>query len=115
VDGRECGIRSGIRQRVGRHMGAALAARDTSRDRRPGLRSESGDDGDLGGAHVSHFRSGAAGPIVKMLTVLNKESAMKVRASLKSLKDQPGAQVVRRRGRVFVINKLNPRFKGRQG
>ena len=35
---------------------------------------------------------------------------MKVRASLKSLKEQPGAQVVRRRGRVFVINKQNPRF-----
>lgn len=40
---------------------------------------------------------------------------MKVRASLKSLKNQRGAQVVRRRGRVYVINKLNPRFKGRQG
>ncbi|AXA96276.1 50S ribosomal protein L36 [Microbacterium laevaniformans] len=40
---------------------------------------------------------------------------MKVRASLKSLKEQPGAQVVRRRGRVYVINKQNPRFKGRQG
>jgi len=40
---------------------------------------------------------------------------VKVRASLKSLKAQPGAQVVRRRGRVYVINKLTPRFKGRQG
>ena len=40
---------------------------------------------------------------------------MKVRSSLKLLKNQPGSQVVRRRGRVFVINKLNPRFKGRQG
>jgi large subunit ribosomal protein L36 len=40
---------------------------------------------------------------------------MKVRASIKSLKNQPGAQVVRRRGKVFVINKQNPRFKGRQG
>ncbi|TXG92714.1 50S ribosomal protein L36 [Rhodococcus rhodnii] len=39
---------------------------------------------------------------------------MKVRASLKSLAAQPGAQVVRRRGRIFVINKKNPRFKGRQ-
>jgi len=44
-----------------------------------------------------------------------QEDAMKVRNSLKSLKSQPGAQVVRRRGRVFVINKLNPRGKGRQG
>ncbi|MAT60720.1 MAG: 50S ribosomal protein L36 [Micrococcales bacterium] len=40
---------------------------------------------------------------------------MKVRASLKSLKKKPGAQVVRRRGRVYVTNKKNPRFKGRQG
>ncbi|MEE2056038.1 MULTISPECIES: type B 50S ribosomal protein L36 [Rhodococcus] len=40
---------------------------------------------------------------------------MKVRSSLKSLKNQPGSQVVRRRGRVYVINKQNPRFKARQG
>ena len=40
---------------------------------------------------------------------------MKVRASLKSLKEQPGAQVVRRRGRVFVINTQHPRFTGRHG
>lgn len=39
---------------------------------------------------------------------------MKVRNSLRSLKRQPGAQVVRRRGKTFVINKLNPRMKGRQ-
>jgi large subunit ribosomal protein L36 len=50
-----------------------------------------------------------------MITVINRRCEMKVRASLKSLKKQPGAQVVRRRGRVYVINKLNPRFKGRQG
>ncbi|MFB9620361.1 type B 50S ribosomal protein L36 [Brooklawnia cerclae] len=40
---------------------------------------------------------------------------MKVRSSLRSLKQQPGSKVVRRRGRVYVINKLNPRFKARQG
>ena len=40
---------------------------------------------------------------------------MKVRNSLKSMKKMPGSQVVRRCGRVFVINKLNPRFKARQG
>lgn len=39
---------------------------------------------------------------------------MKVRNSLKSLKAKPGAQVVRRRGTVFVINKKEPRFKARQ-
>jgi large subunit ribosomal protein L36 len=40
---------------------------------------------------------------------------MKGRNSLKSLKNKPGSQVVRRRGRVYVISKLNPRFKARQG
>ena len=39
---------------------------------------------------------------------------MKVRSSLRSLARQPGAQVVRRGTRVFVINKDNPRAKGRQ-
>jgi large subunit ribosomal protein L36 len=40
---------------------------------------------------------------------------MKVRQSLKSLKGKPGAQVVRRHGTVFVLNKKDPRFKARQG
>ncbi|KID31919.1 type B 50S ribosomal protein L36 [Prauserella rugosa] len=40
---------------------------------------------------------------------------MKVRKSLRSLKQKPGAQVVRRHGKVFVINKKNPRYKARQG
>lgn len=40
---------------------------------------------------------------------------MKVRNSLASLKAKPGSIVVRRRGRTFVINKKNPRWKGRQG
>lgn len=40
---------------------------------------------------------------------------MKVRRSLRSLKKLPGSQVVRRRGRVYVINKKDPRFKARQG
>ncbi|GAB08830.1 50S ribosomal protein L36 [Gordonia araii NBRC 100433] len=50
-----------------------------------------------------------------MATIVNKGDAMKVRNSLKSLKKQPGSQVVRRRGKTYVINKTNPRFKGRQG
>lgn len=40
---------------------------------------------------------------------------MKVRNSLRSLKQKPGAQVVRRHGKVLVINKKNPRYKARQG
>jgi len=40
---------------------------------------------------------------------------VKVRNSLKSLKAKDGSYVVRRRGRVFVMNKRNPRAKARQG
>ncbi|GAA3114471.1 type B 50S ribosomal protein L36 [Streptomyces echinatus] len=40
---------------------------------------------------------------------------MKVRKSLRALKSRPGAQVVRRRGVTYVINKTEPRFKARQG
>ena len=40
---------------------------------------------------------------------------MKVRASLKSLKNKEGSIVVRRHGKVFVVNKRNPRWKARQG
>jgi large subunit ribosomal protein L36 len=40
---------------------------------------------------------------------------MKVRSSLKSLKRMVGSTIVRRRGKVFVLNKRNPRWKARQG
>ncbi|NYF12664.1 large subunit ribosomal protein L36 [Pseudoclavibacter sp. JAI123] len=51
-----------------------------------------------------------------MRNILKKEgTAMKVRNSLKALKKVPGSQIVRRRGRTFVINKKNPRMKARQG
>ncbi|WP_030515662.1 type B 50S ribosomal protein L36 [Nocardia sp. NRRL WC-3656] len=40
---------------------------------------------------------------------------MKVRNSLRSLKGKPGAQLVRRRGKTYVINKKESRFKARQG
>jgi large subunit ribosomal protein L36 len=40
---------------------------------------------------------------------------MKVRNSIRALKRRPGAQVVRRRRRGFVINRRDPRFKARQG
>ena len=38
---------------------------------------------------------------------------MKTRASLK--KRTPDCKIVRRKGRLFVINKKNPKFKMRQG
>jgi large subunit ribosomal protein L36 len=41
---------------------------------------------------------------------------MRVASSLKTLKARHAkCRVVRRKGRVYVINKENPRFKARQG
>jgi len=41
---------------------------------------------------------------------------MKIRNSLKSAKGRDkNCRIIRRKGRVFVINKQNPRFKVRQG
>ena len=41
---------------------------------------------------------------------------MKARNSLRSLKERHrDCQVVRRKGRIYVINKTNRRFKARQG
>jgi large subunit ribosomal protein L36 len=41
---------------------------------------------------------------------------MKVRNSLRSLKVRDkNCRIIRRRGRVYVINKKDPRFKARQG
>lgn len=41
---------------------------------------------------------------------------MKITNSIKTLKSRhKGCKVVRRRGRTYIINKQNPRFKARQG
>jgi large subunit ribosomal protein L36 len=41
---------------------------------------------------------------------------MKIRNSLRSLKKRDkDCRVIRRKGRVYVINKANRRFKARQG
>lgn len=41
---------------------------------------------------------------------------MKIANSLKALKKRDaGCKVVKRKGRVYVINKKNPRYKARQG
>ncbi len=41
---------------------------------------------------------------------------MKIYNSLKSAKKRDkNCKVVRRKGRLYVINKVNPRFKARQG
>jgi large subunit ribosomal protein L36 len=54
-------------------------------------------------------RLGGAGFIVE-------DRVMKVVQSLKTAKKRDkNCRVVRRRGRIYVINKKNPRFKARQG
>ena len=46
----------------------------------------------------------------------SKDNAMKVRNSLKSLRGRHrDNRIVRRKGRVYVINKTQRRFKARQG
>jgi large subunit ribosomal protein L36 len=46
----------------------------------------------------------------------NQDAAMKVRNSLKSLRGRHrDNRIVRRKGRVYVINKTQRRFKARQG
>jgi large subunit ribosomal protein L36 len=44
------------------------------------------------------------------------QEKMKIKNSIKSLKTRHRAnRLVRRRGRVYIINKTNPRYKARQG
>jgi len=41
---------------------------------------------------------------------------MKILSSLKSAKKRDkNCKIVRRKGRIYVINKVNPRYKARQG
>jgi large subunit ribosomal protein L36 len=46
----------------------------------------------------------------------SRDADMKIVNSLKTLKKRDkNCRIVRRKGRVFLINKANPRFKARQG
>jgi large subunit ribosomal protein L36 len=56
-----------------------------------------------------------AGRAAALLEGRRRCFGMKVRNSLKSLKAKDGSYVVRRRGRVFVMNRRNARLKARQG
>jgi large subunit ribosomal protein L36 len=55
-------------------------------------------------------------PPPSQFNALKGEPAMKVKSSLRSLKTRHRAcRVVRRKGRVYVINKVAPRYKAKQG
>jgi large subunit ribosomal protein L36 len=64
-------------------------------------------------------RRGEAGRRIEIQASADAPSeveAMKVVNSLKTAKTRDkNCRVVRRKGRVYVINKKNPRFKARQG
>ena len=46
---------------------------------------------------------------------LLSDKFMKIKSSLKSIKKRDlNSKLVRRRGRVYIINKTNPKFKARQ-
>jgi len=55
-------------------------------------------------------------PVLPVSGARSQGCVMKVINSLKSAKTRHrDCRVVRRKGRVYVINKTNPRFKARQG
>ena len=52
-------------------------------------------------------------PGYKLHTKFN--NFMKIKSSLKSIKKRDlNSKLVRRRGRIYIINKTNPKFKARQ-
>jgi large subunit ribosomal protein L36 len=73
-----------------------------------------GDRGDpVRGRAARPLTLGAALP---MFPASRGTGAMKIANSLKTLKKRDkNCRIVRRKGRVYVINKTNPRYKARQG
>ena len=56
------------------------------------------------------------GLLLYQIIKTTNRATMKVVSSLKTLKVRDrNSQIVKRRGRLYVINKRNPRFKARQG
>jgi large subunit ribosomal protein L36 len=55
-------------------------------------------------------------PLLPIFRAPRRTHVMKIVNSLKSLKKRDvNCRIVRRKGRVYVINKANPRYKARQG
>ena len=66
-------------------------------------------------------KSSLSAPMVLCLKIWESRSLpankniMKIKSSLKSIKKRDlNSKLVRRRGRVYIINKTNPKFKARQ-
>jgi large subunit ribosomal protein L36 len=74
----------------------------------------------MGGAPFYGPLSLGCGPIWSRQAIFSRQHdgcfAMKIKNSLRALrKRHRNNRVVRRRGRLYVINKTNRRFKARQG
>ncbi len=77
------------------------------------------------GTYPIPFRTRKSSPSAPMVLCLKTRESrslpgfiknMKIASSLKSLKKRDlNSKLVKRRGKVYVINKKNPRFKARQG
>lgn len=89
-------FRAGAGDRAASSLFLAVSARrPRGGRRRGGIRREAGT-----------FRGGSTG----------RYQTMKIKNSLKSLRTRHrDNRLVRRKGRVYIINKTNPRFKARQG
>ena len=69
-----------------------------------------------GGSGTSRRRGFSADRALPFRIFWPEGFAMKIRNSLKSLRGRHrNNRLVRRKGRVYIINKTNPRFKARQG
>ena len=77
------------------------------------------------GLHPIPFRTRKSSPSAPMVLCLKTwksrtlpgySKIMKIASSLKSLKKRDlNSKLVKRRGKLYVINKKNPKFKARQG
>jgi large subunit ribosomal protein L36 len=67
--------------------------------------------------HVHIFRANSGRGLFPAPSISSTQLAtMKIRNSLRSLRARHrGNRLVRRKGRVYIINKTNRRFKARQG
>ncbi len=66
--------------------------------------------------HMFRASQQAVFACVCILTLLLKGTDMKIRNSLRALMGRHrDNKLVRRRGRYYIINKVNKRFKARQG
>jgi large subunit ribosomal protein L36 len=70
---------------------------------------------DRAGAPPLYARRLLRPPATRAAALLYGNAAMKVVSSLKTLKNRDKhCRIVRRKGRVYVINKKNPRYKVKQ-